>query len=157
MGSLAGFLDYLHKTSPLSTHQTPGKAVEAVLAAERSVREITGAAGVIDYLYRTSVARHVEAAVARRRILQEAIREITGGHYPAGTPLVRLRCGCNKWVATIERGEDGKILTYWRRRRYPGVPPVECPDHGRLVLETSVLMEKMRAARRSGRPRNYRP
>ena len=152
MGTLGDFLDHLHKTSPLSTHQTPGKAVEAVLAAERSVREITGAAGVIDYLHRTSLVRHVEAAQARHRILQEAIREITGGHYPAGTPLVHIRCGCNKWVATIEAGEDGEILTYWRRRRYPGVPAVECPDHGRRVLKTGVLMKKMRAAHRSGKP-----
>jgi hypothetical protein len=113
-------------------------------------------ADFLDYLHRTSVARHVEAAQARHRILQEAIREITGGHYPAGTPLVHIRCRCcGKHVATIEQDGDGKLMTHWLRlrRRFPGLPMLECPSTQRpLDISVTMIGEKLRAARTSDRP-----
>lgn len=69
--------------------------------------------------------------------------------------MVHIRCGyCGKRVATIEGGE---VLTYWLGRRFLGVPAVECPGHGRLVLQgASVLAEKMRVARRISKPQTLK-
>lgn len=83
------------------------------------------------------------------------LRRIIGGHTPRGVPLVHLRCACNKRVATIEDSDTG-LVTLWRGRRFPGIPNVECPEHGRLRLEPDKIRARLRSARQGGSPTTLR-
>lgn len=122
---------------------------------------LSRAVGLVTGVFRTSGAASVSRVVseATRPYTQalRLIRKLGGSHYPAGTTLVHIRCGCNKRIAAIEMDADGQIVTLWFGRRFRGtVPDIECPDHGRLALDDTVLAEKIRAARRSGKPQTLK-
>jgi hypothetical protein len=90
-----------------------------------------------------------------RQIIQRReaeIRRIIGGHLPHGRPMVHVRCGtCGKRVASVEES-DGNVFTFWRGRRFPGVPRLlDCPEHGNLRIDESALRAKALDARRTGK------
>lgn len=88
---------------------------------------------------------------------EREIRRLIGGDLPRGTALVRVICGgCGTRIATIETDHDGQFVTLWRGRRFPGIPNVECSEHGRLSMTIDVLGPKVDAARRNGKPANLR-
>lgn len=122
------------------------------LAFSRRVGRVVG-------MFRTTTpavsARIAEATRPYTQALR-LIRKLGGSHYPAGTALVHIRCGCNKRIAAIETDADGQIVTLWFGRRFRGVPDIECPDHGRLALDDTVLAEKISAARRSRKPQTLK-
>jgi hypothetical protein len=85
---------------------------------------------------------------------QRQVRSISGGHLPRGKPLVRVLCGrCGSSVATVEVDADGEIVTFWRKRRFPGVPRLlDCPEHGDLWVDEAAMRRKVHQARETGRP-----
>lgn len=60
-------------------------------------------------------------------------------------------------IATIEDGRSG-VQTFWhaRGRRFPGVPRLDCEQHGWLEVHADKLRDKFAAARRDGRPRTLK-
>ena len=96
-----------------------------------------------------AVARSTLRSVGR-------VRAVMGQHAPSGQPLVHVRCGGgNERIATVEHGDQG-LQTFWLGRRFPGIPRLDCPGHGRLELDTAKLADKLRAARRDGKPRTLK-
>ncbi|GHD04290.1 hypothetical protein GCM10010313_20400 [Streptomyces violarus] len=83
-------------------------------------------------------------------------RTTIGTHLRRGAPIVHILCGeCGDRIATVEWSEEG-IVTLWRRRRFVGVPYVDCPTHGRLDISMDNVKPKVVAARGKSRPTTLR-
>lgn len=100
--------------------------------------------------------RSLWKSISRHR---EDVQKIIGAHLPRGVPLVHIVCAkCGNRVATVEERANGGIVTFWRGRRFPDVPYMECQTHGRLDLDRDKEMLKVKVAdaRKKGKPGTLR-